>query len=143
PALPGRRSRFVAAIFAGVSRRGGWNVSPHTYAVAFCGGAELDFRDAILPGDVAHVSAVAFMGGIDIVVPPWMRVEVDGLALLGGFESGERTESEAPPADAPVLRIDGLAFMGGVDVSVRLPGENAKDANRRRRAERKRRLKGG
>jgi hypothetical protein len=51
---------------------------------------------------------------------------------MGGFEERSRT-MDPPPPDAPVLRIGGFVLMAGVDVSVRHPGETARDARQRQR----------
>jgi hypothetical protein len=109
------------------------------------GGTELDFREAVLSPGVTEVHCYTVWGGIEIIVPPGINVESHGLALLGGFE---HAGDGGAPADvgAPTLRITGVAFMAGVDISVRLPGESAREARRRRRQERRehrRRLRGG
>ena len=57
-------------------------------------------------------------------------------AIMGGFDHvGDPVQPDS--MDGPTLRISGLALMGGVDVTVRHPGESARDARRRRRLERK------
>jgi len=73
------------------------------------------------------------------------EVESQGIAIMGGFEH-KGDEYHNPDPHAPTLRITGLAIMGGVEVTVRLPGETARDARRRRkleRRERRRLMKGG
>ena len=65
-----------------------------------------------------------------------MDVDVNGIALLGGFEHETDTPLRNNP-DSPTLRIRGLALLGGVTVEVRLPGETPRQARRRRRLERK------
>jgi hypothetical protein len=85
---------------------------------------------------VTEVHAVAFWGGIEVIVPPWLPVETSGVGIMGGFEHRQ----DSPPTDdpdAPVLRISGVAIMGGVEVTVRLSGESSKEARRRRKEERK------
>jgi hypothetical protein len=76
------------------------------------------------------------MGGVEIIVPPGIQVETNGVGLMGGFASGGDVAETARP-DAPVLRIGGLALMGGVEIHVRRVGEGASDARRRRRLERR------
>ncbi|MGH7477709.1 MAG: DUF1707 SHOCT-like domain-containing protein [Longimicrobiales bacterium] len=133
-----RRLGSVVAILGGVSRTGRWTPPEHLIAVGCLGGAELDYREVELPAGGGRITAIAFMGGVDIIVPPGLRVEVDGVALLGGF--GHEDSDPLPTATVgPVLRIDGVAIMGGVEVSIRVAGESAKDARRRRRHERRRR----
>jgi DUF1707 SHOCT-like domain len=145
-----RQRGLMLALFSGARRRGAWTPPEHLVVLATMGGAELDFREATLPGHAVTVTTVAVMGGVDIVVPPEMRVYVNGIAILGGFDHDNT--GARPAADAPVLHVNGFACMGGVHVSVQLPGESARDARRRRRQERRiqrrearsdRRLRGG
>ena len=140
----GERS-FVVACLGGSSRRGHWTPARRNYAVAVMGGAELDFREAVFGPGVTEVQVYALWGGVDIIVPPGINVESRGIALLGGFDHAADSPSSGNPSQ-PTLRITGLALMAGVDVSVRYPGESARDARRRRRADRReqrRRLRGG
>lgn len=53
------------------------------------------------------------MGGVDVIVPPDVTLEVGGLAIMGGFES--KAEGPGRPG-APTVHVTGFALMGGVDV---------------------------
>lgn len=136
-----RGRQVLVAVFGGASRRGRWIPARHLMLYAFCGGGDLDFRDAQFGPGVTEVTVVALMGGATIVVPPGLPVECGGVAIMGGFD---QMEEAAPPdaPDAPRLKINGFVLMGGVEVDVRLPGETKSEAKRRRRQERKR-LRGG
>ncbi len=121
----------VTAVFGGVERHGAWTVPRHLEVRAVLGGILLDFREArFLPG-VTEVQVSAVLGGIELVVPPWLSVEVSGTAILGGFGHVERVAAQADP-DRPVLRVHGKAILGGVAVETRLLGESETDAHRRR-----------
>jgi hypothetical protein len=131
-----RDSQTVVAIMGGTERAGSWVPARSVYAVAVMGGIVLDFRDSHLSSGTTEVQIFALMGGVEVIVPPGLRVESDGIGIMGGFEhAAER--SAAPPAGGPVLRITGVAIMGGVEITERLPGESARDAKLRRRRERK------
>jgi len=106
--------------------------------VAFMGGVELDLREADLTSPVTELFVFSLMGGIEIIVPPWVRIEGQAFAFMGGYEEDEWTGVEAED-DAPVVRISGFVMMGGVDVIVRYPGESGKEAKQRRKAARRRR----
>lgn len=127
---------LVVAVMGGNGRKGRWTPARHSVVMAVMGGAELDFRDAVMPPGVTEVQIYAFWGGVEILVPPDMHVESTGFAVMGGFDHAAEDAVEPSPG-APSLRITGIAVMGGVDISVRRPGETARDARRRRRLERK------
>ena len=138
-------TEYVVAAMGGTSRRGRWTPARKNYAVAVMGGVELDFREAVFGPGVTEVPVFSLWGGVDIIVPPGINVESRGIALLGGFDHESDTVSSDDP-HRPTLRVTGLAVMAGVDVSVRYPGETARDARRRRRQERRdkrRRLRSG
>lgn len=127
PAPAGRGGRIVA-ILSGVSRKGVWHAEPVINVVTFLGGAELDFREAILPGKEVILRATSVLGGVEVTVPPEMRVVDNGIAILGGREiTGNPGEAARP--DAPVLRIEGTCVLGGIEVK-RKSRKSAKDPRR-------------
>jgi hypothetical protein len=110
-----RRGGRLVAILGGVTRKGVWHPEPVISVLAVLGGAELDFRDAVLPGNEIVLRATTVLGGLEITVPPEMRVVDSGTAILGGREIvGDSAEASSP--DAPVLRIEGTCVLGGVEV---------------------------
>jgi hypothetical protein len=105
----------IVAIFGGAARKGRWRVPPSSTVVTVFGGADLDLRDAILPGLEITIKAVSVFGGMSITVPPEMRVVDSGVAVFGGRDvAGETPESES--SDAPVLRLQGACVFGGISV---------------------------
>jgi hypothetical protein len=105
----------IVAVFGGASRKGAWRVPPSIEVVTVFGGADIDLRDAILPGREIIMRAVSVFGGVSITVPPEMRVIDSGVAIFGGRDvSGDIAEAEVP--DAPVLRLQGACVFGGVSV---------------------------
>jgi hypothetical protein len=122
----------IVAVISGACRRGAWTPPRQLQVIAVVGGAELDFREARMPPGVTELNVFAWMGSVDVVVPPGVRVEMGGMALMGAFEERARVE-EIPPADAPVLRIGGVVLLGNVEVSVRYAGETERDARARHR----------
>lgn len=140
-----RDREFVVACMGGTSRRGRWTPARKNIAVAVMGGAELDFREAILGPGVTEVQVYTVWGGVEIIVPPGLNVESRGIALMGGFDH-HADGTIHPDPNAPTLRITGVALMAGVEVAVRHAGESARDARRRRRVEKReqrRRLRSG
>ncbi|MFQ5678447.1 MAG: DUF1707 domain-containing protein [Gemmatimonadota bacterium] len=135
PALEVPERGFLMAVMGGAERNGVWTPPRRLVVLAVMGGAGLDLREARLGSSVTELFVVAVMGGAEIIVPPGMRVDVGGTAVMGAFE--HRRQAAEPAPDAPLLRVNGLALMGGVEVKVRLPGETEKEARRRLRAERR------
>lgn len=133
PSLQAPARGYALAVMGGVGRKVGPVAPRHMTAVACMGGVELDFRETAFAESVTRVWVFALMGGIDVVVPPGVRVEARGLPLMGGFEDGTADEEGRPGPAAPVLKVVGVACMGGVSVSRRLPGETAGEARRRRK----------
>ena len=126
--------RTMYAIMSGIDRRGPWTLPSRLRVVAMMGGAQLDLRDARFPEGPVDLEIKAFMGGVQIIVPPGLAVQMNGSAFMGGFSEINRAP-ELPDPDAPLLRIHGLVVMGGVDVQTRLPGETERDAHHRQRRE--------
>jgi hypothetical protein len=102
----------AVAILSGVERKGRWVAPPAMTTVAFMGGVEMDFTDAVLTAQETTMTVFCLMGGIEITVPDGIEVRVDAIALMGGHSGPKST----PPPGAPVLRITGLILMGGVDI---------------------------
>jgi len=129
-----RDSDTLYAIFGGIDRRGTWTVPRRMKIVAVFGGANLDLREARFPPGVVELDVTAVMGGINIVVPPGLAVQMHGSAIMGGFADINRAPANPDP-DTPLLRVRGLTMMGGVDVDMRLPGESERGARKRQRRE--------
>ncbi len=137
---PRRPRDFMIGIMGAAIRAGRWRPARSTLAIGVMGGSELDFRNAALPPGVTEVTAVAVMGGVEIIVPPDVHVETAGMGILGGFE--DKSEDAEYITDlTPVIRIKGIACMGGIEITTRHPGESAGEAKRRQRALRRRRRK--
>lgn len=112
-ALPDRG--LGIAVMGGFDRGAGWVLPRHFKAVAFMGGVSLDLRDARIAPGISEIEVVAVWGGVEIIVPDGVRVEVVGMAVMGGFDAKSGLTSLDDP-DAPVLRVSGFVLMGGVDI---------------------------
>lgn len=132
-----RERQVVVAIMGGVDRKGHWVPARKTLVFALMGGATLDLREASLPADGIELGILAIWGGVEIIVPPEVQVDMDGIAIMGGFEQKHGGASERQPG-APTVRVTGLALMGGVEVTVRYAGESAREARIRMKDEKKR-----
>ncbi|HKJ93929.1 MAG TPA: DUF1707 domain-containing protein [Longimicrobiales bacterium] len=122
----------VVAVMGGSRKVGRWRPPPHMHAVAVWGGVVLDFRDALLPEGRFEVSAFAVMGGVEIIVPEDLAVEINGLAFMGGFDQAADTVREDADGDGPTLVVSGFALMGGVTVRLRGADETGSGEGARR-----------
>jgi hypothetical protein len=109
-----RRRHLIIAIFGGATRKGKWHVEPKMTALMVFGGATFDFREVDLPQQEITLNCTAIFGGMDIIVPPEMRVIDSGIALFGGRDVGDGAMQ--PDANGPVLRLTGLTLFGGLGV---------------------------
>src|SRR6185312_14160845 len=85
----------VYAIFGGVDRRGSWTVPRRWRVRAIFGGGQLDLREARFPTGVIDLEVKAVFGGVQIIVPPGLAVEVSGTAIMGGFDVTMRLAGES------------------------------------------------
>ncbi len=113
PSQPMPAAWFVA-IMSSTVRRGRWLLRPVSHALAVMGEVTLDLRGAEVTGRQSHISAIAVMGAIKVIVPEGIHVELDGLALMGS--KSQRGGSERPLPGSPTVLITALAVMGEVKV---------------------------
>lgn len=106
-------SSRAIAVMSGFDRKGPWRVPKRFSATAFWGGGTIDLREAHFDGDEVVIRCFAIMGGVEVIVPPDIEVDVRGTGLMGGFDHGASGPGE--PGKTRVV-VTGLAFWGGVDV---------------------------
>ena len=115
--LARKRRRWNIAVMGSSERRGHWRPSPDLVAVSVMGGVVLDLRDALIRDQDIVITALAVMGGIEIIVPEGIEVDVGGFAVMGGHEYRPGTEPVRP--GTPMVRVRGYALMGGLEVKVK------------------------
>ncbi|MQY03363.1 DUF1707 SHOCT-like domain-containing protein [Actinomadura macrotermitis] len=107
--------RLQVAYKSAVRRTGHWRL-PETYqVVVYKGECLLDLRAAELAGPVTRLRVLAYKSTVRIIVPPGVRVEVEGLGVSGEVHGDA-------PADAPLVHVRGLAYKGCVE-AVTGPGQ--------------------
>jgi hypothetical protein len=122
PVRPGPKpGRFAVAYKNSIRRSGRWRVPERFTSVVYKGGGWLDLRAAELTAPVTTVVAVAYKSRIDILVPPGVRVEMEGLGVSNGWSADDEWERQLP-RDAPVVHIRGIAYKGTIEASTRPPG---------------------
>jgi class 3 adenylate cyclase len=135
-------AKWTVSMFSGSQRKGRWRVEGETTAISFMGACLLDLRQAEVVGDEILITAVAFMGGVDVVVPEGIEVVLEGFAFMGGKSASIKEVPVLP--GSPLVRVRAFAFMGGVTVrSKPAPGTSKrapKDRDGARQRERERSL---
>jgi len=122
PALGRGPGRFAVALKSSIRRGGRWRVPERFTSVVYKGNGWLDLRAAELTAHVTTMVAVAYKSRIDVLLPPGVRVEMEGFGVTKGWSADEEWESLLPQ-DAPVVHIRGLAYKGTIEVSTRPPGK--------------------
>ena len=130
---PEPQSTSIVAIFGGAERKGRWLVQPTTTVTCVFGGTSLDFRRAVLAQRDVTVNISCLFGGVDITVPPGVRVVSSVSAVFGGADV---PEDDTFDADAPVIRLTGIALFGGVSVARKQIGETRAERRVERHARR-------
>lgn len=79
---------------------------------AVFGGIKCDLRNAIIEDDaVIHVSAI--FGGIDILLPENVKLNITVSQIFGGVTNKRSTK---PSENAPTLHVGGYCVFGGTDL---------------------------
>jgi class 3 adenylate cyclase len=120
-------TRWTVSIMGGSQRRGRWRLQEKTNAVAVMGGCMLDLRNAEVQSSEIVINAVAVMGGIEIVVPEGIEVELGGIAIMGGKDARRLKDVPRLPG-SPTIRVRAFAFWGGVSVRSKPPHAHRSDA---------------
>lgn len=119
--------RWSLAFLSGLNRKGRWFPARHHTALVLMGGVQLDFRYAELEPGTTEVTLWVMWGGVEIVVPPDLDVEVDGVAIAGGLR--DVAQHPKPLEEQRFrLRVKARVLMGGVDVKVK-PRKGGGDAD--------------
>jgi len=111
-----RPSDVAVAVFSGSDFKGVWQAPRNLTSLCVFGGSSIDLRRAVVPEEGVTISCLCLFGGVDVIIPPGMRVQVRGVGIFGGFD---RTSNEIDDPNAPTIVVEGLALFGGVSVRIR------------------------
>ncbi len=78
--------------------------------VAVFGGVDCDLSKAVIEKDCT-IEIFTLFGGVDIIVPNYVRVKVDTACVFGGV-----TDHAKDRTDGPTLYIKGGCIFGGVEI---------------------------
>jgi hypothetical protein len=110
-----RPVRLTVGVLGDVSRR--WRIAPRSTAIALLGACRLDLRAANLSAPVTTITAVAVVGGFDVVVPLGVRVEQSVYGLF--CDATNLVPEQDLPPDAPVVRVRLLGVLAGVETKLK------------------------
>jgi len=79
---------------------------------AFCGGIRLDLREAVITED-EEIDIHTFCGGIELIVPTTVNVEVKSHSFFGGVGNHAAHTTDLK---TPTIHIIASNFFGGVDI---------------------------
>lgn len=100
------------AIFSGKSIKYDGQVFYGNDLTTVFGGLECDLRGAVITEDVI-INANAIFGGIDILVPDNVNVQLKSVSIFGGADD-KRDYSERQ--DVPTIYVSAICLFGGLDV---------------------------
>jgi hypothetical protein len=110
-------ARGVTAFLSAQVRAGDWILPRLFRAVSFWGDVKIDLTSARFGAGMSRIELMVIMGNVTVLVPPDVRVECDGDAIIGSFEM-EGQKWSTPISGAPTIHITGTAFLGSVEVKV-------------------------
>lgn len=105
--------RHGTAAFAGIDITPDGEVFEGAELNAVFGGVKCDIRRAIIEKDCV-IKASAVFGGIDILVPDTVNIQISSNSLFGGVSDERKFTANIP--DAPTLYINASCMFGGIDV---------------------------
>ena len=129
--------RRLVAVFGEVKQHSGWQPARVNRVLTVFGSTHLDFRNAQLGAGVTEIRVRCVLGEVQIIVPPGMPVDVDCALFMASVERDDPDAEVAPTPGRPALRITGMATFGSIEIRERMSGETAREAKKRRKAERK------
>ncbi|MEO6208708.1 MAG: LiaF domain-containing protein [Gemmatimonadaceae bacterium] len=109
--------RGVTAFLSTQVRAGDWILPRLFRAVAFWGNVTIDLTSARFGAGRSRLELVVIMGNVTVLVPPDVRVECDGDAIIGSFDlQGQKWST--PMDGSPTIHVTGTAYIGSVEVKV-------------------------
>jgi hypothetical protein len=122
-AAPGAKTR-VAIMGGGHELHTTWD---DVAAIAIMGGTGIDFSGAGLPDRDVLIDIYALMGGVDVFLPPGVRVVCEWTGIMGGVDLFGKSvgtlldRQRLSAGEGPVVRVRAHTVMGGVKIRVRMP----------------------
>ena len=112
PAPDGSQTRYAYAAFSGSQLKCDGEVFEGAELTAVFGGVKCDLQGALIQRDCVILVNAAF-GGIDILLPPTVNVQIQSDSLFGGIS--DKTRRTTQPG-LPTVFVQGTCLFGGVDI---------------------------
>lgn len=113
--------KLAVAYKSSIRRAGRWRVPASFRPIVYKGSGWIDLRAAELTEPITTLTPIAYKSRIDILVPPGVRVEMDGFGVTKGWSAEEEWESQLPQ-DAPTVHVRGIAYKGTIEIRTRPAG---------------------
>lgn len=113
--VPGRAG--TVSFVGSQVRKGDWMLPRELRVVCVLGNVLLDLTRARVGPGRSRIEVRVVFGNVEIIVPPELRVECDGSAILANFEADTKTQPTLS-SDAPLISIGGTALAGNVEVKI-------------------------
>jgi hypothetical protein len=128
PAVTSARKprRWLVSVMGGGNLRGRWRAGRKLTAVSLMSGGDVDLRHADMDFPEVRITAIAIMGGVSVIVPAGVDVELTGFAFMGGNDN--RVPVQDLPPDAPRVHVRAFSLMGGSHVRMKRADRKALEA---------------
>jgi hypothetical protein len=107
-------TRWTVGVFSSERRFGPWRPATPTRVWASFGSCRVDLAEIECREPEVQLEATAVFGGVEVLVPTGVTVELDGFALFGS--KSYRVTPAPPRPDFPRVRVRARAVFGNVTV---------------------------
>jgi len=118
----------IVSLMSETKRHGDWALPRSLEVIAAMSAAHIDLRNAQLGAGTSDIHIVAVMADVKIHVPPGVRLECQGSAIMGVFSADAGAEPALP--NAPVIRFTGYSIMSDVQTDHGESAENEEQLER-------------
>jgi len=112
PETEGREPLKISAAFSGSEYNMKGRFFHGAKLEAMLGGIKMDLTEATIENGCV-IDIHTFMGGVELIVPEDVNIEINSSCLLGGVNNKKHHTN---PNSAITIKINANCFLGGVDI---------------------------